>query len=188
MLIYTLEKSAEGAQMRSLIRVLFIVSFTGVVFLAAVHIAALAGTTAPFKKSLRFVLPALVAVWVPTIIVITRLTRDFKQKDLWRAALRGCPASMRRAFWVIFGYCWLGFFILPALYGGTEDDANSARVMSAGLMTFYLIASAVSYSALYAERHDMLTRCQNGHAVQPLAKFCDECGAPVSSRTADSPS
>jgi hypothetical protein len=94
---------------------------------------------------------------------------------------------MRRTIWVIFGYCWLGFFILPALYGGgTQDDANTARVMSAGLVMFYLMAAAVSYSALNAERHDLLIRCANGHAVQPLAKFCHECGAPLSSKTVDS--
>ena len=166
--------------MENLTRIVLLVAVAGLVCLAAVHIAALAGATAPFEQTLRFVGPALFVVWLPTIFVMTRLTRDFKQKDIWRAALRGCPAWMRRVVWVIFGYCWAGFFVLPALYGGgMESDANKARVMSAGLMTFYLIAAAVAYSALNAERNDSLTRCVNGHPVQPLAKFCDECGAPV---------
>jgi hypothetical protein len=47
------------------------------------------------------------------------------------------------------------------------------------IIPFFLIAAAIAYSALNAERNDSLTRCVNGHPVQPLAKFCDECGAPV---------
>src|SRR5437870_7027920 len=32
-------------------------------------------------------------VWLPTVLLLNTLTRDFKQKDLWKAALRGCPRS-----------------------------------------------------------------------------------------------
>ncbi len=172
--------------MKTLTWLLLVVAVAGLLCMVAVHISALVGVTAPFDNSIRFVVPALFAVWVPTIFVMTRLTREFKQKDIWRAALRGCPAWMRRTVWVLFGYCWAGFFILPALYGGGMDsDANKARVMSAGVMIFYLIAAAVSYSAVNADRSGTLTRCLNGHPVQPLAKFCDECGAPVSSQPVD---
>jgi hypothetical protein len=76
---------------------------------------------------------------------MARLTRDFKQKDAWRAALRGCPRWMYRAVWGIFLYCWAGFFVLPLLYGGGMDEAsNKARSMSAGLLIFYLIPLAAA--------------------------------------------
>src|SRR6266581_5144804 len=31
-------------------------------------------------------------VWLPTVLLLNTLTRDFKQKDLWKAALRGLSA------------------------------------------------------------------------------------------------
>ena len=172
--------------MKTFTQLLLVVAVAGLLCMAAVHISALVGVTAPFRMAMRFGVPALFVVWLPTIFVMNRLTREFKQKDIWRAALRGCPAWMRRSVWIIFGYCWVSFFVLPAVYGGGMDSSpNKARVMSAGVMAFYVIAAAISYSALNADRSDDLIRCLNGHPVQPLAKFCDECGAPVSLQPAD---
>jgi len=145
-----------------------------------VHVASLFGVAAPFEHVLRYLAPGVFVVFLPTIQVMTRLTRDFKQKDIWRAALRGCPQWMRRAVWVIFGYAWVGFFALPFLYGGGMDsEANKARMLSGTLLIFYLIPVAVLYSATQVTRFDENRRCLNGHPVSPLAKFCEECGAPV---------
>jgi hypothetical protein len=167
--------------MRILIGVVLVVALIGLSCAVAVHIAALAGTTGIFGLAVRFLFPGLIVVWLPAVLVMNRLTRDFKQKDLWRAALRGLSSSMRRSVWIIAGYCWGGFFVLPMLYGGGMDsDANKARTMSGALAAFYLIASAVLYSALNVDRRDGFARCLNGHALQPLAKFCGECGAPIS--------
>lgn len=155
----------------------------GMAATAAVHIAALFGNIDPFEQTLRILGPGVFVVFLPTVLVMTRLTRDFKQKDIWRAALRGCPPWMYRAFYAIFIYCWAGFFILPMLYGGGMDaEANKARGMSGGLLIFYVISFAVLYSATRAEGVDKSIRCLNGHRVSPLAKFCEECGAPVSNQ------
>ena len=82
--------------------------------------------------------------------------------------------------WVICGYAWVGFFALPFLYGGGMDStANKARSMSATLLIFYLIPSSVVYSATRVQRFDESRRCLNGHHVSPLAKFCEEWGAPI---------
>ncbi len=77
--------------MKTLIRILLVVALVGLLCAAVIHISTLAGTAALFGNSLRFLGPTLFVVWVPAILVMNRLTRDFKQKDLWRAALRGCP-------------------------------------------------------------------------------------------------
>lgn len=156
-------------------------SALGFAALVAIHITSLLGITYPFEHFIPLLGPAVFVVFVPTIFVINRLTRDFKQKDLWQAALRGCPTWMRRAVWAIFGYAWLGFFVLPVLYGGGMESArNKARIGSGGLMIFYLIPFAVMYSATRVRELDESRRCLNGHHVSPLAKFCEECGAPVS--------
>jgi len=166
--------------MTTLIRVFQFLAVAGLLALFIVHAAALTGNTQPFAHYLKFLGPGIFVVWLPTIFVMNRLTRDFKQKDIWRAALRGCPTWMRRAVWCLFGYSWVGFFILPMLFGGgMESEANKARSMSAVLMMFYTIAAAVMFSALHAKRADTTRRCMNGHTAQPLAKFCEECGAPV---------
>jgi hypothetical protein len=153
---------------------------TGFVAALIVHMAALLGVIYPFEVLLKFLFPGLVVVWLPTILVMTRLTRDFKQKDIWRAALRGCPKWLQRAQWILFGYTWVGFFALPVIFGGGMDlPINNARSMSGVLLAFYSIAASVLYSATQAAKIDESRRCLNGHRVSPLAKYCDECGAPV---------
>lgn len=153
----------------------------GFAAMLVVHVAALFGDTHLFDRTLSVLGPGVFVVMLPTILVMTRLTRDFKQKDVWRAALRGCPRWMYRTVWGVFYYCWAGFFVLPLLYGGGMNaPANSARSMSGVLLIFYLIPLAVMYSAAHVKRVDESRRCLNGHRVSPLAKFCEECGAPVS--------
>jgi hypothetical protein len=145
-----------------------------------IHVAALLGTLYPFEHLLKFLGPGLVVVWFPTVLVSIQLTRDFKRKDVWRASLRGCPKWLQRALWILCGYAWVGFFALPVIYGGGEGSpANTARAMSGGLLAFYSIAACVLYSATKAQKFDESRRCLNGHRVSPLAKYCEECGAPV---------
>lgn len=152
----------------------------GFIILAVIHVASLSGVTYPFDHLLQFLGPGIFVVFIPTIFVMNRLTRDFKQKDLWRAALRGCPRWMRWSVWAVCGYTWLGFFVLPLLYsGGMDNPANKARSMSGVLMMFYLIPAAVLYSATQVQRLDESRRCLNGHHLSPFAKFCEECGAPA---------
>jgi hypothetical protein len=91
----------------------FALSVVGFAAILLVHVASLLGITDPFGRSIGILGPGVFVVLLPTILVMTRLTRDFKQKDIWRAALRGCPRWMYRAVWGIFLYCWAGFFVLP---------------------------------------------------------------------------
>ena len=46
-------------------------------------------------------------------------------------------------------------------------------------ITFYSVSFCVMYSVLHVDKFDSTRRCLNGHATSPLAKFCDECGAPA---------
>jgi len=161
---------------RALIYLFLALAIAGSVATLVVHVSALLGNTIPFDRSLKFLGFGVFVVFVPMIFVMNSLTREFKQKDLWRAALRGCPQWMRCALWIIFGYVWVGAFALHLLYGGGMDSpANTARSMSAGLLIFYLIPVAVLYSATQVKRFDETRKCPNGHTVQPLAKYCPEC-------------
>ena len=62
-------------------------SAVGFAVLFAVHVASLFGITYPFERFLGILGPGIFVVFMPTIFVMNRLTRDFKQKDIWRAAL-----------------------------------------------------------------------------------------------------
>lgn len=166
--------------MAILISSFLVLSALGFAAFFAIHVASLFGVTYPFERFIGFLGPGVFVVFLPTIFVMNKLTRDFKQKDIWHAALRGCPTWMRRAVWAIFAYSWLGFFVLPVLYGGGMDSpTNKARVGSGALMIFYLIPFSVLYSATKVKILDESRRCLNGHHVSPLAKFCEECGAPL---------
>jgi hypothetical protein len=129
---------------------------------------------------MRFIVPGLFVVWLPTVLIMSRLTRDFKQKDIWRAALRGCPEWMRKAQSALVCYAWIGFFAYPFIYGGGMAlPVNKARSMTAVLLMFYSVATTVLYSATQYQRFDATRFCENGHRVSAMAKYCEECGAPV---------
>jgi hypothetical protein len=152
----------------------------GLTGVLAIHLASLLGAAYPFEHLLKFLAFGVFAVMVPTTFVMNRLTQDVKQRDIWRAALRGCPRWMRGLTWAILGYAWVGFFVLPLLYGGgINSETNEARSTSAVLLVFYLVPLSVLYSATQIPRFNERTCCSNGHRVSPLAKFCEECGAPI---------
>jgi len=166
--------------MTVLVYVFLSLAATGLVALLIVHVAALFGVIYPFEHSIKFLVPGLFGVWFPTILVMNRLTRDFKQKAIWRAALRGSPKWLQRTQWILLGYTWIGFFALPVIYGGGMDlPINKVRSISGGMLAFYSIAASVLFSATRAAKFDESRRCRNAHRVSPLAKFCDECGAPA---------
>jgi hypothetical protein len=166
--------------MRAVVYPFFALAAVGFAATLVVHIASLFGSTYLFERTIAVLGPGVFVVVLPTIFLMNRLTRDFKQKDTWSAALRGCPQWMYRAVLGICLYCWAGFFLFPLLFGGGMGSAaNTARGMSGVLLAFYLIPLAVMYSATHVKSFDQSRRCLNGHSLSPLAKFCEECGAPV---------
>jgi hypothetical protein len=153
-----------------------ILSAVGVLLCLSFYIIGITGThSLPFKiTSILFI--GIFVVWVPAVILMNRLTQDFKQKDLWKAALRGCPPWMRSALWAVIG-CVFAIFFLPVLFKRSPGDSPQTFVLFP--ITFYAISFCVMYSLVNVEKHDSSRRCLNGHAISPLAKFCEECGAPA---------
>lgn len=173
--------------MAAVISVFFALAAVGFAATLAVHVASLFGNTYLFDRTIAVLGLGVFVVFIPTIFVMNRTTRDFKRKHLWRAALRGCPRWMYWTVWAIFAYGWAGSFVLPLLYGGGNSGANTARAMSGILLVFYLVSVAMMYSAMHVGRFDEGRRCLNGHRVSPLAKFCEECGAPVATSSNSPP-
>ncbi len=159
---------------------LFLLAVTGLLLGLLVHVASLFGAKTLFNLLARYVFLGIFIVFIPAIFAMNRMTREFKQRELWQAALRGCPKWMQKAVWIIFGYSMVGAFVVPFLYGGTPDKGdNNLRSVSAMVLGFYTIAVALWYSVTQVDEFDQSRRCVNGHRMNPLAKFCEECGAPA---------
>jgi len=94
-------------------------------------------------------------VWLPTVLLLNTLTRDFKQKDLWKAAQT----------------------FIPLIAGRNPGDGPEGFGLFP--IAFYAVSFCVMYSLIHVDERDASRRCLNGHAISPLAKFCEECGAPV---------
>lgn len=159
-----------------------VLAAAGFLALLTIHITALAGATVP-SAILKVVIPGLFVVWVPAILVLNRSTKEFKNNDYWRAALRACPKWMRTAFGVITVYGFVGTFLFPLLLGENVDAyGGSVKGMSGFMMAFYAMPVCTLYSATRVEEFDRNRRCPNGHHVSPVARFCEDCGSPVTDR------
>lgn len=95
--------------------------------------------------------PGVFVIWLPTVLLISRLTRDFKQRDFWKAALRGCPGWMRTGLWAVIGFAFAMFF-LPSLWGSDPGKSPSSFVVCPA--TFY----AVSFCVMYFTRKKLMQR------------------------------
>jgi hypothetical protein len=137
---------------------------------------------APVAATVLF--PGIFVVWLPTVLLMNRFTRDFKQRDLWKAALRGCPASMRTGLWVVIGFVIFAAFVVPLLRG-QNPGPGSFLIFPA---SFYSVSFCVMYSILHVDKLDAERRCLNGHRISPVAKFCEECGAPAAPEGIQQPS
>jgi hypothetical protein len=134
--------------------------------------------------AMEVIFPGIFVVWLPTVLLMNRLTRDFKQRDLWKAALRGCPTSMRTGLWVVIAFVIFAAFVVPLLRG-KNPGPSSFLIFPA---SFYSVSFCVMYSLLHVDKVDAERRCLNGHRISPVAKFCEECGAPAAPEDIEQPS
>jgi hypothetical protein len=102
------------------------------------------GNHAIEKVAPTLLFPGIFVVWFPTILVMNGLTRDFKQMDLWKAALRGCPSWMRTILWITAG---LIFFcrVRPALPSGEKSRRISRKLR---VLSNYFLCSLVLRNVL----------------------------------------
>jgi hypothetical protein len=154
----------------------------------AVYIAALFGRNIISGRNLIILIGGSGVLYAPAFLITRWQTRDFKQKEMWKAALRGCPRWMR--FMVkALGFYAVANFLLFALLSAKRGEPNGEVVpqtwwISTYGLSFYWTSFAMLYSSQHAGEADMRRRCVSGHLVPPLAKFCEECGAPLVQKAA----
>lgn len=141
----------------------------GLVLSIVVHASAIVGIRNPLGSAAWALHGGVFVVWLPVVIVGNRSTRDVKQRDFWKTALRGCPAWMKRMTYVFGVYAIVNFVLFATL-----ARQNELMGASGHWMAFYSVALAVLYSARQLKSDAV--RCPVGHPVSPFAKYCEECG------------
>ncbi|HYF51254.1 MAG TPA: hypothetical protein VEJ63_17705 [Planctomycetota bacterium] len=164
---------------------LFILSLIGLFLSIISHLAGLIGYEAPLGSASWWLHVGIFVIWFPAVLCAQRLVKDFKQKDFWKAALRGCPPWMRYVTYGFFIYAMINFILFigatPAKGSHHASDAppEVIRGFSGHWMAFYSVGAAILYSSIQVAKRDPARRCNSGHPVGPAAKFCESCGAPV---------
>jgi hypothetical protein len=67
------------------------------------------------------------AVWIPTVLCAHTLAKEFPQKEMWKAALRGCPKPMQYMVYALFGYVFLNFAIF-AITSSSHTPTSTSTV------------------------------------------------------------
>jgi hypothetical protein len=153
-----------------------LLSGAGVLLCLFSYLGWLTGSYRPLRSRAPIMFIGIFVVWLPTVLLMNTLTRDFKQKDLWKAALRGCPSWMRIGLWVVVGAV-MAITFLPVILGRNSTPSEGGFTLFP--IVFYAVSFCTMYSIIHVDEFDASRRCLNGHAVSPAAKFCEECGAPV---------
>lgn len=162
--------------MVGLANVFSLLALLGFIASLVAHLAGYAGIDRPFGMNPWPLHVGIFIVWFPAVLASMQLSKGFPQKDMWKAALRGCPKWMRYAFYGLFGYAFLSFFALSVSAGNGENEASTVRGFSGHWLIFYFAAFAILRSFVSVSQRDTIRRCKNMHVVEPAHVHCPECG------------
>jgi len=162
---------------------LMLLAALGFCLSVAAHVASILGIPLPGGQSVWLLHAGIFVVWLPTVLIVSRVMRGVRRQDMWKVTLSGCPAWMRMAAKVLIGYVILNFvyFMATSARGGGGHYSGAAppsviRGFSGHWMLFYGVAFMTLYSvgrkpALLGQRV-----CRNGHTVASTDNFCPVCG------------
>lgn len=142
------------------------------------HVCGYMGIDKPFGISPWPLHVGIFVVFFPAVLASQKLSKNYPQNDMWRAALRGCPPWMLQFFYILFGYAILSFIGFAMLNAGNKSESSTIRGFSGHWLIFYYASFAMLYSYINIDE-DLNRECRNGHPVQPFEKYCSECGARV---------
>jgi hypothetical protein len=163
----------------SLLKAVMVLSFTGFALSFLDLIASYAGKALLNDGIAQKLFIGVFVVWLPTVIVTSRMTRSTARKDLWKVALSGCPAWMRGVLWTACGFGMLNFLYFVVFAANKKDHQPFIQFAGGHLMVFYGVAFCVMYSALHASSLFGTRHCSNGHEVMPDDSFCPKCGVSI---------
>jgi rRNA maturation protein Nop10 len=156
-----------------------LVALIGFIASLIAHLAGYAGIDHPLGLDPWPLHVGIFVVWLPAVLAAQKLSKDFPQKDMWKATLRGCPKWMRYTLFGLFGYAFLSFFAFFLTVGKSHDEANTIRGFSGHWLIFYFAAFAILQSYARVSANDTVRRCKNQHVVEPSNEYCPKCGEHV---------
>ncbi len=130
-----------------------VLSGVGAVASASLHIVSLAGIWTPMLFDLTVAaFVAVFIVWMPAFLAGDTMTRGFRWRDKWKAAMRGAPRWMRRLPLCMLVYAIVVFSLFGVWRlrtGRGADRLAQFRLLSAYAAAFH----AAAFSALYSYLH-----------------------------------
>jgi hypothetical protein len=156
-----------------------LIALAGFIASLLAHIAGYAGIDHPLGFDPWPLHGGIFLVWVPAVLAAQNLSRDFPQKDMWKATLRGCPKWIRYMLFGLFGYAFLSFFAFFISTGNSPSEASTIRGFSGHWLLFYFAAFAILLSYSRVTTTVVVRRCKNQHIVEASNEYCPKCGEHV---------
>jgi len=168
--------------MRVLIFMLLLLSTAGFVLSVLAHVFALFGLMPPGGDLVMSLHIGVFVVWIPAVLLSTRVTKNANRNDFWKIMFSGCPLWMRYTFYGLFGYAILNFLLFIATDGAQHQGSNAVSVetvrgFSGHWMVFYGAAFSMFYSILKSPQLLQQRKCINGHVVSFGDAYCHICGS-----------
>jgi len=153
----------------------------GLVLSMVVHLLSFMGTQAGGMGLFVALHVGIFPLWLPVVLLANKMSGGARRKDLWKAALSGCPAWMKYMTYGFFIYAFVNFalFLATAPTGKPNGGAPPASVwhgFSGHWMAFYSAGLAIVTSAYRRGVANLSPRCVNGHVVAYDDRFCPTCG------------
>jgi hypothetical protein len=129
-----------------------LLSAAGLVLSVVAHIASLAGIALPHGGLIFWALHiGIFAVWLPTVLVATRITGDINRKDFWKVVLSGCPTWMRQTLYVLFAYAILNFiWSIFTSNGSSQPQGDPSPSVFRGFSGHWMVFYGAAFATLYS--------------------------------------
>lgn len=167
--------------MSGIASVFSILAFIGFSASMAVHLAGYAGIDRLFGVNPWPLHVGIFVVWFPAVLAAMQLSKDFPQKDMWKASLRGNPKWIQYSVYGLFCYAFLNFLVF-FINGGGKNEVSTVKGFSGHWLIFYFAAFAILRSYVNVSHNDTVRRCKNKHVVEPNHVYCPQCGEIVGSQ------
>jgi hypothetical protein len=147
--------------MKNILYPFLMLAAVGLALSLIVHINSLFGAANPLGERAWLLHVGIFIVWLPAVLVVNNLARNFKRKDLWRASLRGCPRWMKLMVYFFFGYALVNFIMVMFVHTGSGNalpnggsHSHDFRGFSGHWMVFYATALALMYSYIKVKSNE----------------------------------
>jgi hypothetical protein len=170
--------------LNTILKPLIALAAAGLVASLIVHLCALLGVQNPFGQAAWALHVGIFVIWLPAIIATnTRIGEvAYKRNDFWKVALDGAPKWMQTMVKGFFIYAFINFAFFIFRTVGKPQAAIDRSVELQGFSGHWMAFYSAGMALLYSATKRIETKCANGHAASPVAKFCEQCGSPVTSR------